>query len=468
MFLKKPTAALCSTAMAMCSLLTSAPIPSDAAVSSEMRNISTQQVIDEMGLGINLGNTYESCGDWIAQWGDGTVKSYVTAWGSPVITRNMIQGYADAGFGVLRIPVAWSNMMGDDYTINADYLASVKEVVDWTLDTGMYAIVNIHWDGGWWTDFPTDKENCMYKYTRIWTQLCDAFGNYGDKLMFESLNEEGGWDSLWNRYSGSTDGKQESFDLLTEINQKFVDIVRSSGGNNAERHLLIAGYNTDFDLTCDSYYHMPVDPMNRCAVSVHYYTPADFAILEEDASWGTMRSTWGTDADFQQLNHYMDLVKTTFTDKGIPVIIGEYGCPNKNKDADSVRLFLSSVAEEAMKRNLCPVLWDVTDAHYSRTTCTLKDTQLQANFTEILAKYGTVTETGGDMGDVNTDGSVNITDATLALTEYAYGAANLPTSLTDTQRTAADTDGDGAITIADATAILTYYAQLAAGLNPAW
>ena len=467
MNLKKIISVVCSAAMAVSILTVPAPAAADAA-STEMRDITTQQVIDEMGLGINLGNTYESCGDWIAQWGDGTVKSYVTAWSSPEITQDMIKGYAAAGFGVLRIPVAWSNMMGDDYTINADYLASVRQVVDWTLETGMYAIVNIHWDNGWWENFPTDKENCMYKYTRIWTQLCEAFGGYGDKLMFESLNEEGGWDSLWNRYGSSTDGKQESYDLLAEINQKFVDIVRSSGGNNAERHLLIAGYNTDFDLTCDSYYKMPSDPMNRCAVSVHYYTPSDFAILEEDASWGTMRSTWGTDADFEQLNYYMDMVKTTFTDKGIPVIIGEYGCPNKNKDADSVRLFLTSVAEAAMSRDLCPVLWDVTDAHYSRTTYQLKDAQLQANFTEILAEYGTGTETDTGLGDVNADGVVNISDATLTLTEYARTAASLGSALTDTQRTAADIDGDGVISIADATAILTYYAKYAAGLNPTW
>ncbi len=444
MFLKKLTAALCSTAMAMCSLLISAPLSSDAAVSAEMRDISTQQVIDEMGLGINLGNTYESCGDWIAQWGDGTVKSYVTAWGSPMITQNMIQGYADAGFGVLRVPVAWSNMMGDDYTISSEYLATVKETVDWALDAGMYVILNIHYDNGWWTNFPTDKETCMYKYTRIWTQLCDAFGDYGDKLMFESLNEEGGWESLWNRYSGSTEGKQESFDLLTEINQKFVDIVRSSGGNNAERHLLIAGYNTDFDLTCDSSYHMPVDPMNRCAVSVHYYTPSDFAILEEDASWGTMRSTWGTEADFEQLNHYMDLVKTTFTDQGIPVIIGEYGCPNKNKDPESVRLFLSSVAEEAMKRDLCPVLWDVTDAHYSRTTCQLKDTQLQENYRLILEKYGENTSSSAVSGDLNGDGTVTIADI---VTMQKYLAA--VTALSQEQKLLADCTGDGSVNCFD-------------------
>ncbi len=105
----------------------------------------------------------------------------------------------------------------------------------------------------------------------------------------------------WNRWGGTT-GKEESYALVNEINYTFVDIVRSSGGNNPERHLLISGYGTDIDLTCYSLFQMPQDPAGRCAVSVHYYTPSDFAILEEDAS-GTTRSTWGTDADFTQLNH---------------------------------------------------------------------------------------------------------------------------------------------------------------------
>ena len=98
--------------------------------------------------------------------------------------------------------------------------------------------------------------------------------------MFESLNEEGGWEELWNRYSNEGD-KEKSFSILNEINQKFVDIVRASGKNNGKRHLLIAGYNTDIDLTCDELYKMPADPENRCAVSVHYYTPSTFAILEK-------------------------------------------------------------------------------------------------------------------------------------------------------------------------------------------
>ena len=87
-----------------------------------------------------------------------------------------------------------------------------------------------------------------------------------------------------NRYSDEGD-KKASYDLLNEINQKFVDIIRTSGGNNEKRHLLIAGYNTDFELTSDEMFKIPNDKENRCAVSVHYYTPPTFALLDKDASW---------------------------------------------------------------------------------------------------------------------------------------------------------------------------------------
>ncbi len=99
---------------------------------------------------------------------------------------------------------------------------------------------------------------------------------------------------------------------------------------------------------------MPEDPANRLAVSVHYYTPSDFAILEEDASWGTARSTWRTEADLEELEYYMNLLQTNFIDQGIPVIIGEYGCPKNNKEEKSVRLFLSSVCEAAYSRRDLP------------------------------------------------------------------------------------------------------------------
>ncbi len=359
-------------------LITVVSIPASSETKGEMRNITTMELVREMGIGINLGNTMESCGDWIAQWGDGTVKSYETAWGSPVITKEIIRGYADEGFGVLRIPVAWSNLMGDNYTISKDYMARVEEIVDWTLEAGMYAIVNIHYDGGWVNTFPENKEECMKRFTRFWEQISENFKNYGDKLMFEAQNEEFGWNSLYNEWDPSTyETRGESYALVNEINQKFVDIVRSAGGNNPKRHLLISGYNTDIDKTCDPLFKMPNDPANRCAVSVHYYTPVLFCILEEDADWGKARSTWGTDADYNELYTQLDKMKTNFIDKGIPVIIGEYGCPTKNKETESVVEFISSVCKEAYDRQLCPVLWDVTGGHYDRTTCKMNNRELQ-------------------------------------------------------------------------------------------
>lgn len=337
-----------------------------------MRNITTMQLVREMGVGINLGNTLESTGSWI---NNSSVSNYETAWGSPVITKNMIQGYAKEGFGVLRIPVAWSNMMGDNYTINTAYMARVKEITDWALDSGMYVILNIHWDGGWFENFPTDKNNCMYKYERIWTQICATFKNYGDHLMFESFNEEGNWSNVWNIYSGTSgSGKNTAYSLLNEINQKFVNVVRSSGGNNYKRHLLIAGYNTDIQLTCDSLFKMPTDSSNRLAVSIHYYTPSTFAILEKDESWGKMRTDWGSAADYAELNSNMDLLKTRFIDKGIPVIMGEFGITaTNNKSSDTIRLYLSSVCKAAYSRQIAPVLWDITGLFYNRSTCKMND-----------------------------------------------------------------------------------------------
>lgn len=445
MIIKKITAIISSAALLALSCITSDCTAAES--QPEMRNITTMELVHDMGIGINLGNTYDSCGDWIAQWGDGTVESYETAWGSPVITKPMIQGYANEGFGVLRVPVAWSNMMGDNYTISPEYLAKVKQVVDWAIECDMYVIINIHYDNGWFAGFSTNKDECMTKYTRIWTQLSEAFSGYGDRLMFESLNEEGVWNDI---------AREDAYALLNEINSTFVNIVRSSGGNNAYRHLLIAGYATDIDKTCDALFEMPDDPQNRCAVSVHYYTPPTFAILEEDASWGKSRSTWGTANDLNQLESYMNKLETTFVNNGIPVIIGEYGCPTKNKEADSVRLFLSSVCEAAYTRNMCPVLWDITDLHYSRTGCCLKDSKLKAAFCKILNEPR-------DVGDINGDGNINAVDASAVLTAYALTATGSDSGLSKNQEIAADVNDNGVFNAVDASIILTYYALTATG-----
>jgi hypothetical protein len=264
----------------------------------------------------------------------------------------------------------------------------------------------------------------MYRYERMWTQIADAFKDYDDHLIFESLNEEGGWDSM------NTD---KSYELLNEINQKFVDIVRNSGGNNAERHLLIAGYQTNIDKTCDSRFKMPDDPENRCAVSVHYYDPAQFAILSEDASWGKAKTEWGTQDEIDYLNEKMDLLKTTFVDNGIPVIIGEYGVTLENKTQDQVVNFLSKVAEAAYTRGMCPMLWDTyygdgTYTNYDRLNGTLKNPDLKAAYQAVLKEDVkqpcTITADSDEITVSYADGSFKFSASSDSDGKMSYSSSN--------------------------------------------
>ena len=344
---------------------------------SKLRNMTTMEITREMGIGINLGNTLEAFGEWIWEWGDHTIKSYETAWGSPVITKEMIEGIKREGFGVMRLPVHWFNMMSENYTIHEDLLERVKQVVDWAVDAKLYVIVNIHHDErDLFRNMTVTPEENLKNYKYIWEQITENFKDYDDYLMFESLNEEACWGNVYNEWSGTDKGKKEVFDLTNKINQLFVDIVRKSGGNNKERHLLLAGYCTSAQLTCDPMFTMPKDPANRYAISIHYYSPSTFCIISEDADWGKARPTWGTKDDIKELNNNFDFIKEHYIDNGIPVIIGEYGSTTKNKDIDSVRNFIYSICKAAYDRHILPILWDTPGGWYDREKNKMNDTIL--------------------------------------------------------------------------------------------
>ena len=271
------------------------------------------------------------------------------AWGSPEIHEEMIEGIKREGFGVMRLPVHWFNMMGEGYKINKDYLARVKQVVDWAIDAKLYVILNIHHDeNDFFKNMPNQIEETIINFRTIWTQIAEAFKEYDDYLMFEALNEEACWGDVFNPWSGINEGKKEVLDYTFKLNQAFVDVIRTSAGNNPDRHLLIAGYCTSAEYAIDPLFKMPSGPMERLAISVHYYSPSIFCILTEDADWGKAQSIWGTEAEIKELNKNFDMMKTHLIDKGIPVIIWEYGCPTKNKEIDSVRNFLILFAKQLM------------------------------------------------------------------------------------------------------------------------
>lgn len=343
----------------------------------KMSDQSTVDFVNSMGVGINLGNTFDCSGEWFAR----TVEAQETAWGSPIITKQIIQGYADAGFGAMRLPVSWTVLMDDDGNINKDFMNRIEEVVGWILDSGMVCIMNSHHDS-WGDRFGEDYDAAMQLYSGMWEQICKRFKKYGENLMFESMNEVG-IDGIWDRFGGTTDGKDRAYEIVNNINQQFVDIVRASGGNNEKRHLLIASYWTDIDLACDELFKMPYDPAGKCAVSVHYYTPATLCLISEDVSWGKATTEWGSEADYQQLNGLFDKMKEHYTDKGIPVIVGEYGCLGDNKPREVIERWTLDVASAACERGFCPVLWDTPGGEYDRANALFKYPEFIAKLTSI-------------------------------------------------------------------------------------
>jgi endoglucanase len=363
-----------------------------------MRNITTVQLVNQMGLGINLGNTLEAVSPWVS---NPTIANLETSWGSPRITREIIEGYKAAGFDTLRIPVAWSNLMNlNDYTINPTLMNRVQEIVDWALGAGMYAIVNLHWDGGWLNTFHQNEEENIRRYTRIWEQVADRFKDYGDFLLFESQNEELGWaggDShhLWNPWQSAVGqnltNKQRSYTLVNRINQTFVNIIRASGGNNPRRHLLIAGYNTNIDRTVDPLFIMPTDPANRMAIKVHYYDPFSFTHIERDESWAAATWTWGTPAERTHLNRELDKMVTRFINNGIPVVIGEYGMAKQGVTQEEINRYTLAVTEAMFTRGMLPVLWCVQlqanqlNFYYNRRIPGMTDSSLEAGMKAISA-----------------------------------------------------------------------------------
>lgn len=289
-----------------------------------------------MGNGINLGNTMEAC-DYARGCFSDDPAAYETYWGQPETTPEMLLAMKAAGFDTVRIPVAWmTNATAmpfemKDYAIRESYLARVAAIVDYARAAGMYVILNDHWDGGWWGMFgsqdPDTAAFAMEAYRGMWRQIAEYFRDYSDYLIFESANEElgGGFDADSPCYCqdsvASYLSDDERYALANRINQAFVDTVRATGGNNARRFLLIAGYNTNIAQTLDGRFHMPADPAaHRLMVSVHYYDPWSYC----GAADATGATPWGKVADYEGMFETLSGMRA-FVDAGYGVVIGEYG-----------------------------------------------------------------------------------------------------------------------------------------------
>jgi endoglucanase len=279
-------------------------------------------LVKEMGIGWNLGNTLDAIGG-------------ETAWGNPVTTEAMIQGIAAAGFKSIRIPITWDGHFGGapNYVIDASWMNRVQEIVDWAMNAGLYTIINLHHDGGWIEGASTNSTGVLDQYKALWAQIAPRFADYSDYLVFESMNEVG-FDDM--NFSAAVA-------LLNQINSEFATLVRASGGKNALRHLLIAGYWTDTTRSQNV-----TMPDSRCILSVHFYTPSSFTF------GGT---TWGSTQEISSLQSTWADVKTDFLDKGIPTILGEYGVVTSTETASRI-FWIEYVTKITFDYGIAPFLWD--------------------------------------------------------------------------------------------------------------
>lgn len=358
-----------------------------------------------MGNGINLGNTLEACDNNVGIKTN-TPLSYETHWGQPKTTQAMIDGMKAAGFDTIRIPVAWmtnaTHLYEGDYTIDADYMDRVEEVVCYARKAGMYVIINDHWDGGWYGMFGSESAEtralAMEAYKGMWQQIAERFRDYSDYLIFESANEElgGRFDENSPLYCSDsvvtylTD--DERYALTNEINQTFVDVVRATGGNNATRFLLIAGYSTDINQTCDDRFQMPKDTADsKLMVSVHYYDPWSYC----GASSAVSATKWGKVSDYEYLDQQLAKM-TKFTEAGYGVVIGEYGAlPCSDGLKDNTLAYHTAFLDACTKYNLTNCLWDCSGL-YKRVSQTFADDDILAMYQEKRQ----ANEEGQDYADV--------------------------------------------------------------------
>ena len=333
------------------------------------------QLAAKFKLGWNIGNTLEAPGE--------------TGWGNPTITEDYIKFVKQQGFNAIRLPCAWNwNHISNQATAKIDptWLNRVKEVVNYCVKNDMYVLLNIHWDGGWLDENinKLKQDSINAKQKALWEQIATAMRDFDEHLMFAGANEPPAENA-------------EQMAILASYHQTFVNAVRSTGGRNSYRVLVVQGPSTDIEKTDNLMSGLPTDNVqNKMMAEVHYYGPSQFCLLlDGDASWGKMFYYWGaghhstiepdrnaTWGEEDYVNNTFVKMKTKFVDKGIPVILGEYGTYRRNGTAhvpadlathnDAVDHWITYITKQAIANGFKPFWWD-TGGALDRQNYTVKD-----------------------------------------------------------------------------------------------
>ena len=316
----------------------------------EIRDISSVELVKELKLGWNIGNTLD--GGSASDKGK-TPTEIETAWGNPVITKELIDMVKNEGFNVLRVPVTWdwSTGEGPDYTISEAWMDRVEEVVNYGLDNDMYVILNIHHET--WHDPYEDKyEEISDRLKKVWTQIGTRFKDYDEHLIFEGMNEPR---LIRDPHEWHLDMKDETCRKAAEhintFNQVFVDIVRASGGNNASRLLMVPSYAAGPAHAFMPEFRLPGDPADRLIVSIHVYDPQGLALLPDPDN------TEFNEHGKKVLDFIFGSAYEKFVSKDVPVVIGEMGIVDKQNPDDRCR-WCKYFVRNALEKEILSVWWD--------------------------------------------------------------------------------------------------------------
>ena len=271
-------------------------------------------MVQKLGLGWNLGCSLES----MHTYEDGTYETGLkteTMWGNARTTRAVMETLYESGFRTVRIPTAWSNHMDAEGGIDPEWLARVREVVDYAYDTGLYVILNTHNDEFYnYTLDPAKEAATTEWYKNTWRQIAEEFKGYGERLLFEAVNEPRTVGSRLEWNGGLVAERQ----VLNRLHAAFVETVRASGGNNAERWLLLPTHGASADPVAMRSLCLPKD--DKLIVSVHAYVPWEYSHVNDKAS--PEKDNAYTKAGQRTVTRTMENIYRAFISKGIPVYLG--------------------------------------------------------------------------------------------------------------------------------------------------
>ena len=324
-------------------------------------------------VGWNLGNQFECSAP--GQNGEseeiGNPEGSINAekaWGNPVVTEAMIQAVKNAGFNAIRIPIRWQCHItnSDEMSIDAAWIARIKEVVGWCLKNDLKVIINAHHEK-WLENNPTDEykdKNCA-KLALLWNNIASAFADYDSRLAFAGTNEVHVKDN-WKEPTN------DNLIVQNAYNQTFVNAVRNTGGNNAKRHLIVQTY------ACNPWYgiynekfKIPTDLAgngnNYMSVEFHYYQPWSYAGDCTYDYWGDAYKDAGnipTDNE-KTMTDFFDNVVNVWSNKGLGVVIGEWGVTDhyksdseKDKVHENMTYYCNFLTKEAHNRGFSTFVWD--------------------------------------------------------------------------------------------------------------